>query len=196
MPHKLNAGDIPYYDYGVLINYLVAIKYEAGIDFDITPIENNILEYLKNAPNEINIESLFNSGYELHKEEAINAFANIKQRMKDALGSVDDLDFLYDSEKVINYYDKNIRKLQENVHSNGFAHKLDINRFVDMLKNCSSSQISKIRSLFLDLYRDQHYSQILEDDIFALNEMSDKISALLQYDKYDNIQKNADLLVQ
>lgn len=186
---KLGAGDIPYYDYGVLMNYLVAIKYEAGIDFDITPIENNILEYLKNAPNEINIESLFNSGYELHKEEAINAFANIKQRMKDALGSVDDLDFLYDPEKVINYYDKNIRKLQENVHSNGFAHKLDINRFVDMLKNCSSAQISKIRSLFLDLYRDQHYSQILEDDIFALNEMSDKISALLQYDKYDNIQK-------
>lgn len=58
-----------------------------------------------------------------------------------------------------------------------------------MLKKCSSAQISKIRSLFMDLYRDQHYSQILEDDIFALNEMSDKISALLQYEKYDNIQK-------
>ncbi|MGB4093791.1 MAG: hypothetical protein WBK46_17885, partial [Ruminococcus flavefaciens] len=189
LPQKLDAGDIPYYDYGVLLNYLVAIKYEAGIEFDITPIESSIIGNLKNAPDEINIESLFNSGYELHKEEAITSFANIKQRMKDALGSLDDLDFSYDPEKVINYYDKNIKKLKANLASNGFAHKLDINRLVEMLKNCSSAQISKLRSLFMDLYRDQHYSQILEDDIFALNEISDKISVLLQYDKYDNIQK-------
>ena len=111
LPQKLNAGDIPYYDYGVLLNYLVAIKYEAGIEFDITPIENSIIGNLKNAPDEINIESLFNSGYELHKEEAITTFANIKHRMKDALGSLDDLDFPYDPEKVIDYYDKNIKKL-------------------------------------------------------------------------------------
>ena len=58
-----------------------------------------------------------------------------------------------------------------------------------MLKNCSSAQINKIRSLFLDLYQDHHYTQILEDDVFALNELSDKLSALLQYDQYDNIQK-------
>ncbi len=189
LPPKLIDGDIPYYDYGVLMNFLVAIKYEAGIDFNITQFENSIIGDLKNAPDEINIESLFNSDYELHKEEAITSFANIKQRMKDALVSLDDLDFSYDPEKVINYYDKNIKKLKDNLASNGFAHKLDINRLVEMLKNCSSAQISKLSSLFMDLYRDQHYSQILEDDIFALNEISDKISALLQYDKYDNIQK-------
>lgn len=109
--------------------------------------------------------------------------------MKEAIGGIDAFDFPYDPEKIIEYYDKNIRILQENRNSKGFAHNLDINRFVDMLKNCSSAQISKLRSLFMDLYRDQHYSQILEDDIFALNEISDRISALLQYDKYDNIQK-------
>ena len=189
LPQKLNSGDIPYYDYGVLLNYLVAIKYEAGIEFDITPIENSIIGYLKNAPDEINIESLFNSSYELHKEEAIATFANIKQRMKDALCSLDDLDFPYDPEKVINYYDKNIKKLKENLASNGFAHKLDINRLVDMLKNCSSAQISKMRDLFLNLYTDQDRSQTREDDIFALGEMSDKISTLLLYDGYDKIQK-------
>ena len=47
LPHKLNSGDIPYYDYGVLMNYLVAIKYEAGIDFNIATIENSIIESLK-----------------------------------------------------------------------------------------------------------------------------------------------------
>lgn len=189
LPQKLNAGDIPYYDYGVLMNYLVAIKYEAGIDFNIAPIENSIIESLKKAPAELNIESLFSSGYELYNEEAISAFANIKQRMKETIGSIDAFDFPYDPEKLIGYYDKNIRILQENRNSKGFAHILDINRLVEMLKNCSSAQISKLRSLFMDLYRDQHDSEILIDDIFALNEISDKISALLQYDKYDNIQK-------
>ncbi len=189
LPPKLKAGDIPYYDYGVLINYLVAIKYEAGIDFDIVPIEKCIIEHLKNAPDEINIETLFNSGYELHKEEAKNAFANIKQRMKAALNAIDVLIFPYDPEKVIDFYNNNIRRLHEIVHTKGFAHTLDINRLIDMLKKCSSAQISKMRSLFLDLYRKQHYTQILEDDIFALNELSNKLSALQQYDSYDNIQK-------
>ena len=189
LPRKLCDGDIPYYDYGVLMNYLVAIKYEAGIDFNIAPIENSIIESLKKAPAELNIESLFSSGYELYNEEAISAFANIKQRMKETIGSIDAFNFPYAPEKIIGYYDKNIRILQENRNSKGFAHILDINRLVEMLKNCSSAQISKLRSLFMDLYQDQHYSQILEDDIFALNEISDKISALLQYDKYDKIQK-------
>ena len=189
LPLKLNAGDIPYYDYGVLMNFLVAIKYEAGIEFDITPIENSIIENLKTAPNEINFESLFNSGYELHKENAISAFDNIKQKMKEAIGSIDSFDFPYDCERIIEYCDKNKKVLQENIHSKGFAHSLDIDRFIDMLKNCSSAQISKLRSLFMHLYRDQHYSQIMKEDLIALNEISDKISTLLQYDKYDNIQK-------
>lgn len=189
LPQKLNAGDIPYYDYGVLVNYLVAIKYEVGIDFDIAAIENIIIENLEKAPKEINIESLFSSGYELYKEDAINVFGNIKQKMKDAISSVEVFNFQYEPEKIIEYYDKNARMLQENIDSKGFAHSLDINRFIDMLKKCSSAQISKLRSIFLGLYRDRHYSQLLEDDIFALNEISDKISSLLQYDQYDNIQK-------
>lgn len=106
---KLNNGDIPYCDYGVLINYLVAIKFEAEIDFDIESIERNILENLKKAPDEINIESLFNSGYALYKEEAINAFSNIKQRMKEALGEIDTIVFPYEPEKVIDFYSKNIK---------------------------------------------------------------------------------------
>lgn len=189
LPQKLSNGDIPYYDYGVLMNYLVAIKYEAGINFNIEPIESAIITYLKTAPDEINIESLFNSVYELHQADAINAFASIKQRMKDALYGLDELIFPYEPDKVIPFYSNNIKKLNENLHSKGFAHTLDINRFVDMLKKCSSAQISKIRSLFLDLYKDQHYMQILEDDLFALNELSSKIAPLQQYNLYDNIQK-------
>ena len=189
IPQKINAKDIPYCDYGVLMNYLIAIKYDAGIDFDIATIENIIIDRLKNAPDEITIESLFNSGYKLHNEDAINAFICIKQRMKDALDITNSLAFPYDPEKVIDFYINNIKKLEENIHTKGFAHTLDIDRFINMLKNCSSAQINKIRSLFLDLYQDQHYTQILEDDVFALNELSDKLSALLQYDQYDNIQK-------
>ena len=171
------------------MNYLIAIKYDAGIDFDIATIENIIIDRLKNAPDEITIESLFNSGYKLHNEDAINAFICIKQRMKDALDITNSLAFPYDPEKVIDFYSNNIKKLEENIHTKGFAHTLDIDRFINMLKNCSSAQINKICSLFLDLYQDQHYTQILEDDVFALNELSDKLSALLQYDQYDNIQK-------
>ena len=97
------------------MNYLVAIKYEAGIDFDIATIEDSVIKDLKKAPNEINFESLFSSGYELNKEEAISAFANIKQKMKDTIGYIDVSDFPYESENIIEYYTKNIKKLKENI---------------------------------------------------------------------------------
>lgn len=190
IPKKLIDGDIPYYDYGVLINYLVAIKFEFGIDFNIESIERVIIDNLKNADENIEFEALFYSRYELHNDTAINEFNTIKQKIKDALNETDELAFPYEPEKVNDFCSiNNIRKLKETVNSKGFAQTLDINRFIELLKKCTSAQISTIRSLFLNLYLDPFYNQITEDDKFALKELRKKLPTLQEFEQYDKIQK-------
>ena len=206
LPFKLNAGDIPYYDYGVLMNYLVAIKFEAEIDFHIEPIESCILEYLKKAPDEIKIESLFNSGYELHKEEAINAFANIKQRMKDALEYKQLPLFEYQPKKIEEFC-KKAKSITKKIYEEGFACKIDIQQFVDMLKKCSPKQLSDIREMFLEIYPEKtNFSNspivgrqiiqevdtseiVLDEDIHSLHLLEKEICKLMNYVDYDKIQK-------
>ncbi|MBQ8117011.1 MAG: hypothetical protein IJ147_02965 [Lachnospiraceae bacterium] len=189
LPKKIKDGDIPYYDYGVLVNFLIAIKYEVGIDIDIEKVENIILNNLKQVDNKIEFEELFNSGYDLYNEKALRAFEEAKLKIRKALEKTDILSFPYEPEKVDEFCNKNVMKLKAELKSKGFVHTLDIDRFIELLKNCSSSQISTLRSLLLNLYRDRHYTQILKEDIFVLNELYDRISSLYEYEGYDKIQK-------
>ena len=196
IPKKLIDGDIPYYDYGVLINYLVAIKFDVGIDIDIEPIESVIIGNLKNTENNISFNALFNSSYGLYYDTAINNFNTIKQKMKDALNEPSEPIFPYEPEKVSDFCSQNTEKLKSIIYTKGFAHTLDINKFIELLKKCTSAQISTIHSLFLDLYPDQldlHQdwlcNQFTKNDILALTELCIKLPILQEFEQYDKIQK-------
>ncbi len=189
IPAKIQKGDIPYCDYGIILNYLVAIKYEAEIDINIDSIENEIISRLKKAKGDVAFESLFNSGYALKEDKAIAKFEEIKYRIKTVLNCDDLLDFPYQPAKISEYYHKNIKNLSEVVQTEGFVCNLKIDQFIEVLKNCSSAQLSDIRLMFLDLYRNRSISQLHEDDISALITIHEQIEALIDYDKYDKIQK-------
>ena len=189
IPKKIKDGFIPYYDYGVLANYIVAIRYDADIDFDIEEIIKPIIDSLKTIDENIDFESLFSSGYTIFSKEGIECFEQVKQRMKDALTGVDENDeFPYTSSDVKDYYKKLTKESRENLRRRGFAHKIDVKRFVLMLKHSSSEVISIIRSLFMSLYRDEHYSKIMEEDIGALIIIRDSVKKLSEYKGFDKIQ--------
>ena len=183
IPKKIKNGDIPYCDYGVLVNYLVAIKYEASVECNIDEIEKEILSSLRKSEN-IYFESMFSSGYELHTQEANNAFIDLKQKMKDAVQKT----FPYFPTNVVEYYKQNKRQLQENIGSDGFARNLDLQRFIELLKECTSEQINTIRIMFIELYRGQH-GNCLEDDVQAIKTLKKEIQMLENYSEYDKIQK-------
>ena len=104
-------------------------------------------------------------------------------------GAHDQEDFPY-SPIAIKEYCKNLTSASKQMlRKNGFANNIDVNRFISMLKKCSSEALSRIRSLFMDLYRDEHYSQIVEEDLTALKTIHDAVSGLNEYTKYDKIQK-------
>jgi len=190
IPDKIKNGSIPYYDYGILANYIVAIKYDAEIEFDIENITKPMIDSLKTIDENIDFESLFSSGYTLFNKDGIEYFEQIKRRMQEALTGVHEQeDFPY-SPIAIKEYCKNLTSAaKQMLRKNGFANNIDVNRFISMLKKCSSETISRIRSLFMDLYRDVHYSQIVEEDLTALKTIHEAVSGLKEYNKYDKIQK-------
>lgn len=190
IPEKIKNGTIPYYDYGVVVNYLVAIKYEADIDFDIKLIVQPIIESLRNITEDITFEALFSSGYTLYNNDGIVCFEQIKNQMKEVL--CNDLiytEFPYDPTLIKKYSNKCIKVSKESLKSSGFAHKIDVERFVEMLKKCSADIISELRSLFMHLYTDVHYSSIVNEDVKALKKLRDSITMLKDYNGYDKIQR-------
>ena len=195
IPDKIKSGAIPCWDYGVLVNYIVAIKYEADIEVDLESIIQPILDELQKT-NGIDIEELFSSRYVLHNEQSKSTFEGIKQRMKEVLSPNDTYaDFPYNPANIKDYRKNRTAVLKGSLKSDGFASKIDIERFKEMLKNCSSEIIGEIRSLFGDLYRDEHYSRIIEEDLNALKLLRDSIDSLkIMIDMIKN-SKNANWVV-
>ena len=189
VPRKIKSGSIPYYDYGILVNYIAAIKFDAEIDFDTESIVNPIIDSLKTITENIDFESLFSSGYTIFNAEGIEYFEQIKRRMKDAInGQSNPEEFPYSPIAIMEYCKNLSSSSKQQLRKNGFANNIDTERFVLMLKRCSADAISRIRSLFMELYRDEHYSQIVEEDLTALKTIHGAVSILTEYTKYDKIQ--------
>ena len=189
IPRKIENGTIPYHDYGVLINYLVAIRYDAGIEFDIDLIVNPILEAMKSSTENIDIEELFSSGYALYTEDARESFETIKLQMNRALHTLGKISFNYEVNSIVDFCTKNTSKLKESSMRERFTRSLDIGMFINMLRRCTSEQISKLRSLFLELYRGEKRANVSEEEILVLKNLQQKISEYEIWECYDKIQK-------
>ncbi len=190
IPQKIKNGAIPFYDYGVIANFIVAIRYDAEIEFDIESIIAVIIDSLQSISENVDFESLFGSGIELADSNGIDEYKIIRQRMKEALTGVNDsIEFPYTHSALENYYHKLTKDALDELRQKGFAHKIDNQKFVSMLKICTPKEISIIRSLFMDIYRDKQYSMVLEEDIKSLPIIRDSVSVLKEYKEYNKIQK-------
>ena len=110
--------------------------------------------------------------------------------MREALGNAEDYpEFPYVPDSIKDYCSICNKVSKATLKRNGFAHRINADAFAGLLKNCSADNISSLRSLFMDLYRDEHYSQIMNDDLTALVSLRNSIDPLKEYEGYDNIQK-------
>lgn len=189
IPEKIRNGLIPYHDYGVLVNYVVAIRYDAEIEIDIESITKPILESMKMLEDNINIEALFSSGYTLYNHEAIIVFENIKQQMNNVLHGSDEIEFMYDPNSIIEFCKNNTSRLRDGIKRERFIRSLDMKLFISMLQQCTSEQISSLRSLFIDLYGGAQPIQINEKELSVLQILSQDISEYKKWERCDKIQQ-------
>jgi len=188
LSEKILNGTIPYYDYGVLANYLIAIRYDVNIEFDFDNIFEAIIITLQQLDDEIEPESLFSSGFELNCEIAKLKYEETKQRMIDAINQGIVRDFPYDHQAIKEYRDR-IKRIPQDRLQKRFASEIKIEFFEMMLQECSSEDICNLRSIFKEIYSNNAGLVLPEEELFAIKSIYRIVLKYQEYEKFDNIQK-------
>ena len=187
---KLQNNDIPYYDYGILISYLVCIKYEIQIDFDLAKIEEYSLMNIRKKGDTIKDSQLFNGECVLYNEDAKKDFNDYKNRVFEALkDDIVNIGFNYRIDNVDSLCNEMKKKTPEQLKTNGYAKNLDIDGLINFMKQCSSENINRIRLGFYYLYSGKSRIQLHPDDIVALCVICERIEELKSYECFDRVQK-------
>ena len=93
---KLIRNEIPYYEYGFLINYLIYIRYELGINFDLVAIEKCSLTNIQGKADIIKYDELFNASHVLYDESAKEDINNFRNKVSEILeGNTSNKEFNY-----------------------------------------------------------------------------------------------------
>ncbi|MDE5558523.1 MAG: hypothetical protein K2J32_12720, partial [Ruminococcus sp.] len=144
----------------------------------------------KGKGDSIRYDDLFSIGLTLSDENSIAHFSDYKNKVRESLRENEIIEeFSYRIENVDKFCDE-IQKIDdEQVKINGFAKTIDINRFSNLIKQCSSKNINKIRLRFLYLYNQKSREQINIDDITALRDIYECMNELKSYEQFDRIQK-------
>ena len=188
--HKLLSDSIPYYDYGILINYLVHIKYEIGINFNLAEIEECSLTNIKGKGGTIKDSEFFSIGYVLYNEDAKKDFSDYRNRAFEVLKSnIINTKLNYSVDDVHAFCDEMQRMTLEQLRINGYAKNLNIDRLIELVQQCSPNNIDRIRLSFYHLYSYRVRTQIHPNDIIALSVICKRIEELKSYECFDKVQK-------
>lgn len=92
-----------------------------------------------------------------------------------------------DMKKFIDYADSNKSKF---TGKGGFVKNINIDDFVDALKNCDAGTISDVRRIFLEIYAPMNIGEFMSADKDNLIGLKGKLESLRDsFDGYDKIQK-------
>lgn len=187
---KLENDKIPYYDYGILISYLIDIRYEIGIDFDLDKFEQCSLTKISGKGDRINYNRLFIRELRTYNENAKDDFTEYKRRTFEALkADTINMEFSYIIDNVDSFFDEIQRMTPEQLETNGYAKHVDIDRFINFMKQCHPKDIYKIMLGFYRLYISKIQNQIPPDDITALGVIYERMEELKSYEHFDKVQK-------
>lgn len=188
---KLNDDNIPYYDYGVLINYLIYIYYEMKIEFELQEIKEKCIINIKGKGDAVLFEELFSSELSLGNEKAISEFDSFKKWIKETLNLNNKLEsFSYDIHDVDKLCNDMKKVTLEELKIYGYAQKIDAEKFGSLIKRCPSMDIDKIRLEFLHLYNKVDRNAINSEDIIALKNIHKQVKLLKSYENFDKVQKH------
>ena len=187
------TNDVPYSEYGRLANYLIAIKYDINeCASHIEKCKSIMLSKIDNATLS-DFESIrFHHGLELESKEAINELNNFKNDLYDKNSSNDKnwFDFDYSLDNIFSFCNQIHIKKDFFITKKCFARKLDIIKFVELLKKCNSAQINELRSIFRYVYSFSNVKDFYAEDKDSLEDLKYKVEELLANDNdFDSIQK-------
>lgn len=110
---------------------------------------------------------------------------SIKSKKKEELFTMDNSD-----KKVENFIDYAYSHKDEIIGNGSFVREINIQNFVDFLKNCTAQEIGGIRGVFLSIYASVNIGEFMSGDKENLELLKDELQKLKNnYTGFDKIQK-------
>ncbi len=188
---RLEKGnDISFYEYGNIAVHIIAIKY--ALEIDIEQAKQILIKNLHGKGTDIRVDFLFRITMDPdNTPEAIEEYEKLKSDMINSLYSTGGTLFDFD------YKPENIESFSNTIENNthvilkykSFASLLNIEKIVNMLKNCSSEQIYEFRRSFHTVYKSANIGEFLGGDKENLSFLLSAIEDLRDFEGYDKIQK-------
>ncbi len=182
---------IPAIEYGKLANYLIAIKQDLECGDLVEKCKESMLNNLCEVNYLTRDEIMFHSTFQLETQEAIDEFYQFKKDMEEKLNKNDSSLFDFD------YSIQNLQEFCSEVRSKSgtftskrcFAVKLDPDKFIELLKQCTAYQIQQLRGMFQSVYSFSNIDEFFSADKEALVILKNKIEEMAKtYESFDRIQ--------
>ncbi len=168
--------------YGKLSNYLIAIKYTIENNDDVDHCKKLMLENISKDTTDdladrlsyhdsIKLENSALIEFQAFKQEMLNA---VKQKQKE----------LFDFDYSINNLEKFCEQVREKRNKfpmqHTFAGKIDNEKLIQLLEQCSAYQIREIYSLYQSIYSFSNINEFFIEDKEFLMDLKQKIETLIQ----------------
>ena len=174
--------------FGELANYLIAVKPLIQCDDIIEECKQLILIQLQKCDKDISIHIKHHNGIQLWEQAQKEEYSEFTKQMLGSLDSRDAglIEFKYSLDDLYECYRRIWDYKNNHTNPNYPIIPLDINKIIALLQQCNAFEIHNMRLLLLENYNSSHISEKMEKEIVSIKS---GIEQLLNYDKFDKIQK-------
>lgn len=182
-------------EYGMLANYLIAVRECIANESDVDECKRLMLKNVQGIGSNSNIEHdlMYHNGVELETADQRKELAEFKKELLESIKSKKKEElFIMDNsdKKVENFIDYAYSHKDEIIGNGSFVREINIQNFVDFLKNCTAQEIGGIRGVFLSIYASVNIGEFMSGDKENLELLKDELLKLKNnYTGFDKIQK-------
>lgn len=181
-------------EYGMLANYLIAVRECIANESDVDECKRLMLKNVQGIGSNSNIEHdlMYHNGVELETADQRKELAEFKKELLESIKSKKKELFTMDNsdKRVENFINYAYSHEDEIIGNGSFVREINIQNFVDFLKDCSAQEINGIRDVFLSIYASVNIEEFMSGDKENLELLKDELQKLKNnYTGFDKIQK-------
>lgn len=185
-------GIIPLELYFKIANYLIYIKYIIDYKEVIDECLELMLSNIENLKEEQFEDFALYGGIALNNQQAIIDYDAFKDKVSAIVkkNKMNPFAFSYSVSDIDSFCEMANKSRDSYFEKRGFAVLLDIERFVNLMKGCSSLQLNSIRGVFINIYSPSNIRDFFMGDKDKLEDLLERVKSLKEYEKFDGIQRN------
>lgn len=184
---KLKDNLVPYIEYGRIANYAISLSFNLNIDISI--IKKFLVNNLKYKDRNLEMHIRFSSGIEIMNDIKRKEFIELQDQMVNSLYSEESNIFEFINSGIEEFCEAIENKNIQYVSNGAFASLINIDNFIENLKQCSPSLIYRLRIDFMSVYASVNIKEFLYNDKNMIDQLILKVENLSTYSNFDNVQK-------